>query len=459
MRRATFVLAAIGVLAALLAAATSASAASINWGACSDPNLQQAGAQCGYLSVPLDYSNPNGRHIELAVSRIEHTASAKHYQGVIITNPGGPGAPGLDLNTYLTPVLQQEGYSAAVADYDWIGFDPRGVGSSIPTISCDPNYLGPDRPSYVPYTRALLDTWLTRSKDYAADCVSKDALQTELLNNMTTRDNAMDVDSIRQALGQQQITYYGFSWGTDLGQVYATLYPTHLRRLIMDSNIDPLRDAYEAFNLDQDIPINRNVNIWFAWLAKYNNVYHLGSTEQAVQKQFYDTERELAAHPAGGVVGPDEWVDTFLEVGYINQVWAGWGQAFSDWVHHVPGAADELIGLYHAVDAPGADNVLAVYLSVICTDSPWPTNWSIWNRDTWAIFSIAPFEAWGNTWFNAPCAFWRAPAQQQVRVNGSGVSSALLIDETRDAATPFPGSVVTRFLFPHSVLLAEPGGT
>jgi len=120
------------------------------------------------VSVPLSYSDPAGPQIKIAVSRIEHTSSAKHYQGVIITNPGGPGGSGLDLNTFLIPVLQQEGFNGAADDYDWIGFDPRGVGSSIPTISCDPNYLGPDRPNYVPWTPSLLDTWETRSEGYAS---------------------------------------------------------------------------------------------------------------------------------------------------------------------------------------------------------------------------------------------------------------------------------------------------
>ena len=101
-------------------------------------------------------------------------------------------------------------------------------------------------------------------------------LQSALLRNMTTRDVAMDMDRIRQALGQKQITYYGFSYGTDLGQVYATLFPSHVRRLIMDSNVNPLRDGYQDFNLDQDGPFNRNVDIWLGWIAKYNKVYHLG---------------------------------------------------------------------------------------------------------------------------------------------------------------------------------------
>ena len=408
----------------------------------------------------LNYNDPSGPQIQLAVSRIEHTSSASDYQGVILTNPGGPGGQGLDLNTFLIPVLQQEGYPAAAADYDWIGFDPRGVGASIPTISCDPNYFGPDRPNYIPRTGQLLETWLSLSAGYAQDCGSQSQLQSELLENMTTRDNALDVDSIRKALGQEQITYYGFSWGTDLGQVYATLFPSHVRRMILDSNVNPLRDGYQDFNLDQDAPFNRNENIWFGWLAKYNSVYHLGATESAVQHLFYSTENQLTADPVGGVIGPDEWTDIFLDAGYYEETWVQLGQAFSDWINqHNATAANELIQLYQATDAPGDDNEFAVYLSVLCTDSQWPTNWDVWDRDTSAIFSFAPFEAWGNTWFNAPCINWPAPAQARVQVNGDGVKSALLIDETLDAATPFEGSLVTRRLFPHSVLLAEPGGT
>jgi pimeloyl-ACP methyl ester carboxylesterase len=277
---------------------------------------------------------------------------------------------------------------------------------------------------------------------------------------MTTVDVAMDMDSIRAALGKSQITYYGFSYGTDLGQVYSTLYPTHLRRLIMDSNVNPLKDGYQDFNLDQDIPFNRNGNIWFGWLAKYDSVYHLGNTEKVVQDLYYATQEQLRLHPAGGVVGPDEWNDVFLEAGYYEQTWEQLGQAFSDWVNkHDTAAAQELVSLYQAVDAPGNDNEFAVYLGVLCTDSHWPLNWATWQKDEARINAVAPFETWDNAWFNAECIFWPAPSTSHFQVDGSGVKSALLIDETLDAATPFPGSLAVRQLFPNSVLLAEPGGT
>jgi pimeloyl-ACP methyl ester carboxylesterase len=470
MRRFWSVVAVVGVLAAMLSttaaagtigpAPSSSGAAGIAWGRCSDPLLVQAHAQCGFVSVPLDYANPGGQQIKIAVSRIRHTSSSRHYQGVILSNPGGPGGSGLNLNTFLIGALKAEGYGAAAADYDWIGFDPRGVGSSQPAISCIPNYFSPDRPSYVPTTAKLLHFWLHKSQSYAQACEGVSPLQSALLRNMTTRDVAMDMDRIRQALGQKQITYYGFSYGTDLGQVYSTLFPSRVRRLIMDSNVNPLRNGYQDFNLNQDGPFNRNVNIWFGWIAKYHSVYHLGSTEAAVRKQFYLAEAKLAAHPAGGIVGPDEWTDLFIEPGYFEQTWVQWAQVFANWVHtHNSAAAKALISLYQAVDAPGNDNGFAVYLSVLCTDSRWPLNWSVWNRDVSAIYRKAPFEAWGNAWFNAPCIFWPAPSSQRVQVNGSGIRSALLIDETLDAATPFQGSLVVRQLFPHSVLVAEPGGT
>ena len=154
MRKLIVVLAAVSVTvggAALTlpaAAATAATAASstaasssaavsssarITWGKCSDPDLAKAKAQCGFLKVPLDYRHPKGAKISLAVSRIKHTSPASQYQGIILTNPGGPGGSGLNLNAFLIPVLQQEGLTngpAAANDYDWIGFDPRGVGSS-----------------------------------------------------------------------------------------------------------------------------------------------------------------------------------------------------------------------------------------------------------------------------------------------------------------------------------------
>jgi pimeloyl-ACP methyl ester carboxylesterase len=446
-------------LPAAAAAAPRATGGSLHWGSCTDPALQKAHASCALLPVPLDYRDPAGPKIKIAVSRIKHTSSSANYQGVILTNPGGPGGSGLNLNVFLIDAFKADHLGAAAADYDWIGFDPRGVGSSVPALTCDPNYFSPDRRNYNPRTGSILHYWKARSRDYAADCTERSAAQTALLRHITTRNVARDVDSIRKALGQPQITYYGFSYGTYLGQVYSTMFPSHVRRLIMDSNVDP-RNVWYVANLNQDIAFNRNIKIWFGWLARYHNVYHLGRTETAVEHLWYAERARLARHPARGQVGPDEWTDIFLFAGYNQSTWMLLGSAFASWEHgHGSTAGKNLVALYRGIDGVGDDNGFAVYNAVVCTDVQWPQRWSTWSRDNTRVNRIAPFVTWLNAWFNAPCLYWKAPARTPTRVNGSGIASALLIDETLDAATPFEGSLEVRKLFPHSVLLAEPGGT
>jgi pimeloyl-ACP methyl ester carboxylesterase len=429
----------------------------IAWGSCSDAALRQVGAQCGHVSVPLDYSDPAGPRVRLAVSRIRHTAP--DYQGVVVVNPGGPGSPGLDTTVTLSTALAAEGFTAAASDYDWIGFDPRGVGASRPALSCIPDYFSARRPDYVPRTHALLERWLQRSAAYARACGRRSPLQAQLLRNMTTRDLALDIDSIRQALHQKQITYYGLSYGTYLGQVYATMFPSRVRRLILDSNIDPRAVWYQS-NLNQDAPLNRNEDLWFRWLARHHHVYGLGPSEVAVRRLFYAAERRLQHQPAGGTIGPDEWVDAFLPAAYDDQTWPLLASAFSAWVHNRDhAAADQLIRLYRAADTPGRDNAYAAYLAVQCSDAPWPRQWSTWSRDNRVIYRRAPFATWLNAWFNAPCRYWPARPSSPLRIDGRQIQSALLIDETLDAATPFEGTLEVRRLFPHAVLVAEPGGT
>src|SRR5207248_3610128 len=118
-----------------------------------------------------------------------------------------------------------------------------------------------------------------------------------LLSHMTTIDSAKDMESIRAALGASQINYYGFSYGTYLGQVYSTLFPQRMRRMVLDSNVDP-RDVWYQANLNQDIAFETNIKIWFGWVAKFDSVYHLGTTEKAVEKLWYSEKGALAKQPA-----------------------------------------------------------------------------------------------------------------------------------------------------------------
>jgi pimeloyl-ACP methyl ester carboxylesterase len=421
----------------------------IKWGRCDNQTLRSRHAQCGFLVVPLDYSNPSGTKIKLAVSRVKHTA--KRYQGVMLVNPGGPGGSGLVLS-----ILGEFVPGTSHKTYDWIGFDPRGVGSSKPSLSCNGKYFHLNRPPYVPKTPHLMNVWLRRSHRYADACAK--AAGSELLGHVKTVDNARDMDSLRKALGQQKINYYGFSYGTYLGQVYATLFPNRVRRFVLDSNVDPRNVWYQA-NLNQDVAFDRNIKIYFRWLAAHHKVYHLGKTGFGIQHRFYRELHVLTRHPAGGVLGPDELTDVFLGAGYYVYDWDTIARAYANLMHH--GRAAALVRLMRSSNpvGPGQDNGYAMYLATECTDASWPS-WQQQAADNWRIYRKHRFETWDNGWFNAPCSFWHAKSGTPVQVTGKNVKSpVLLIDETNDAATPYEGSLEVRSLFPTSSLIEGVGGT
>ena len=439
---------AAGTAAGATAAAKAAAVpARVRWGRCSDRFLRSAGAQCGFVRVPMDYRRPAGRTIRIAVSRVRHTVPRRQFQGVMLVNPGGPGGSGLSL-----AALGQIMPGGSGRFYDWIGFDPRGVGASRPALSCLPGYFHRDRPPYIPTTTAIRDTWLARAQSYVNAC---EANAPVLLQNMRTADVARDMNRIRMALGRPRINYYGYSYGTYLGQVFATMFPDQVRRMVLDSNVNPTRVFYQA-NLDQGPAFERVIQRWFGWIARHDGVYRLGKTRFAVQRLFYRTEQSLKRRPAGGIVGPSEWDDAFLLPGYAQVTWPDFAKVFSAWARHH--RARPLVRAYRSIDTPGDDNGFAVYNAVQCTDARWPTRWARWERDNSRLNRIAPFLTWGNVWFNAGCRVWPVQGGPRVHVNGHRVR-ALLLDETLDAATPYKGSLAVRKRFPRSSLVATIGGT
>jgi pimeloyl-ACP methyl ester carboxylesterase len=428
-----------------------AAASGVSWHRCHDSSLRAFGARCGFVTVPRDYAHPHGKKIKIAVSRVRHTVAKSKYQGVMLVNPGGPGGSGRSLSV-LGPIISLDfRRKDAGGAYDWIGFDPRGVGASVPSVSCNPNYFGPDRPDYLPTTPALLHVWKARSRGYAKDC-AKDAAA--LLRHAKTTDTVRDMDRIRAALGKSQINYYGFSYGTYLGEVYTKLFPTRMRRMVLDSNVDP-RDVWYRANLNQDVAFERNFEIFVAWIARHNFAYHLGATPGAVRHRYFAVRAALGAQPISGVVGPDEWDDIFLAAGYAQFLWPDLAQVFAGWANDQ--TADPVVQAYVNADTPGDDNEFAMYLATECTDAPWKGN--DWLADNWRTYYQAPFLTWTNGWFNQPCFSWQVKPGVPTRITGAGVGDALLVDETLDAATPYEGSLYLRKIFRASRLVATVGGT
>jgi hypothetical protein len=236
------------------------------------------------------------------------------------------------------------------------------------------------------------------------------------------------------------------------------LHPNRVRRFVLDSNVDPRRSVYQS-NLDQDTAFQKTIGIYFGWLAKHHDVFHLGTTRQQVARGFYAERNKLDKHAAGGVIGGDELTDALLVAGYYVYYWVDIGHAYADLVHK--GDYSGIKDWYGAdPQTPGSDNGNAIYLATSCTDQKWPTSIRKILRDNTRLNKTAPFLTWDNAWFNGPCSFWPAKPGKPVHVDGRKVTNpVLLIDETLDPATPFPGSLEVRRRFPTASLIEGVGGT
>ncbi|MEU6664941.1 alpha/beta hydrolase [Streptomyces sp. NPDC046727] len=446
--RAAVLCAAAAVVAGSLTGvpAQAAASAQLSWKQCGTSDYPRL--QCASLKVPLDHARPSGRQITLALTRVPHTAPAS--QGPLLVNPGGPGGSGLVLAGLVASTLPK----GVAAQYDIIGFDPRGVGRSRPALDCVPGHFTPRRPDSVPATPALERANIDRAKAFAAACGRKYA---DLLPYLDTVSAARDLDVVRRALGAPRLSYFGYSYGTYLGAVYAKLYPTRVHRLVLDSIVDP-SGVWYADNLGQDYAFDERHRALMAWIARHDDAYRLGKDPARIEARWYAMRSALAKKPAGGKVGAAELEDTFMPGGYYNGYWPYLAEAFAAYVHtRATGPLVEAYQNFGAVDSSG-DNGYSVYTAVQCRDAAWPRDWNRWRADTWGVYAKAPLMAWNNTWYNAPCAFWPTASQQPVDIANGALPAALLFQATDDAATPYAGGVRVHGLLARSGLVVEQGG-
>ncbi|MFD5187181.1 alpha/beta fold hydrolase [Streptomyces sp. NPDC058357] len=266
-----------GVPASAAPAARSAPAHQrLVWGPCSpqQQELNEAGAQCARVTVPLDYSDPGGPTIEIAISRVEARAKHGKRRGVLLSDPGGPGGTGLANTLHLRPALKD------VADrYDLIGFDPRFLGESTPIV-CDPAAPAP-APGPATTRREDFERSVRSARDTARRC-EEHGDNARLLPHATTRNVARDMDAIRAALGEPRLSYYGVSYGADLGAVYTQMFPRRADRIVIDSSTDPTATQYELFQRAGK-PLEEALDAWAAWTARRNGTYRLGGTPAGVR--------------------------------------------------------------------------------------------------------------------------------------------------------------------------------
>ncbi|MFG3496940.1 alpha/beta hydrolase [Streptomyces sp. NPDC047928] len=403
--------------------------------------------QCASVQVPLDHDRPDGKRITLALSRIPHTA--KTSLGPLLVNPGGPGASGRAMAGFVAASLPAD----VAARYDVIGFDPRGVGASRPALDCRPGHFDPVRPDSVPEDDAGERANLARAAAFARGCAERHG---DLLAHIDTVSAARDMDEIRRALGAPRVSYFGYSYGTYLGVVYAKLFPERVRRLVLDSVVHPGGVWYDA-NLAQDIAFDARHKAFMAWVARHDATYRLGTDPARVEDRWYAMRAAVKEKPAGGKVGPAELEDTFLPGGYYNGYWPLLAQAFA--AYAIDRDTAPLVEAYEALAAGDAagDNGYSVYAAVQCRDAGWPGDWGVWHRDNWSVHAKAPFSTWNNAWYNAPCAFWPVPSLRPLDVSNDRLPPVLLFQATDDAATPYEGGVAVRRMLSGSRLVVEEG--
>ena len=348
----------------------------INWGRAPTRSLLSAQGRVRAAS-PCRWTtrNPDGAKIQLAVSRIKHTVPDEQVPG---RHAGQPGRAGR-LRAGAVGDRLAGARTAPATAYDWIGFDPRGVGASKPALSCDSDYAGYNRPPYVPSTPAIETAWLQRAEGYAKACAQGRRRAARPPEDPATPSGTWTASGRRWA--PTQINFYGFSYGTYLGQVYATLYPDRVRRMVLDGNVDPTRVWYDS-NLDQDLAFDRNIKIYFGWIAKYDSVYHLGTTADGGARSCYYAEQAQAGREAGRRGDRPGRADRRLPAGRLLRLRLGGRRA----TRSAPGSPSTTRPRSRRSTTrttrrtAGADNGYAIYLAVQCTDAQWPTSWTKWQR-------------------------------------------------------------------------------
>ncbi|WP_399937316.1 alpha/beta hydrolase [Streptomyces sp. BBFR25] len=448
MRRSlSLALAAAALTVTALPSSSSAAATTppgaLKWGPCPEgaaaPRLE-----CATLRVPLDYRDPDGRRIEIAVSRLASEKPAQR-RGVLLTNPGGPGGSGL-----LYPaVLAASGLPQKVLDsYDIIGFDPRGVGHSTP-VTCNLTQEQQWRGNFPPYAHTAAD--VTRearpARKIAEQCGSSRTAW--MLPHTTTANTARDMDRIRTALGEPKLSYLGASYGSYLGAVYTTLFPRRGDRIVLDSNLGPGGYDYTAMRLFARGLKDRFPD--FAAFAVAHPEYGLGTTPKQIRAKFFELAERLDAKPQQNVDGTAFRAHTF-ELLYVD------------------GSMPRLAEFWQAADTGGQlplpeppadlENLMASRFAVVCGDSRWPRTLREYRRNV-AVDRLKYPMLGGSTASINPCAFWpRKRTEPPVRITDRGPSNVLMVQNERDPGTPLAGARELRRAFGGRATLvtADQGG-
>ncbi|MFJ6082518.1 alpha/beta hydrolase [Streptomyces sp. NPDC092369] len=435
----------LGLTAPLAAhASTSPQADALDWSACgsgADPRQE-----CATLQVPLDYADPDGRRIDIAVSRIAAEKPSTR-RGALLMIPGGPGGSSLD-----DPSEKGRKMPQKVRDtYDLIGFAPRGnAPSTAADCGLEHGDLALTKLRPWPAADGSVAENMAAARRMSQACARNGG---ELIRHISTADNARDIDRIRAALGEQRISAWGVSYGTYIGAVYAQLFPQRTDRIVLDSNLDPTGDLGAAASrtglsrawLAGFAPGVEDLFTQFArWAAAPDNPHRLAQTPAAVRSDFLRLADRLDRDPL-------PWPGANPEVLDGNALRQAMLNDFYD-PDDFPALAELILAARQGTVPPAPEappeavlqNVAAVGAATLCNDSAWPTSTAVYEKGVAESRAKYPLTA-GMPANAMLCAAWPfPPTQPPVRITDRGPSNVLLVQNEHDVATPLSGALKLR---------------
>jgi len=445
--------------------------------------------QCASVGVPLDYDNPNGAHISIAMVRLP-AANPQLRQGSLFINPGGPGGSGVDFAVFAAPFLFTQG----VRDrFDIVGFDPRGIIRSDP-LRCfgTPKQWEPFfTPFAFPLTDEEIDAWIAADRYLDSAC---DRLGGAILDHMSTANVARDMDRLRQAVGDDKLTYYGVSYGSMLGQTYANMFPDNFRALVVDGVLDPIawttgapgeQDLPFSTRLRSDVGARDTLNEFFRLCDAGGDACPLASGDGAAARYaaLADTLRAgpilildpstselfeynysfLIGDTLGAMYDSFGWPDfaqflAFLEA-QASPATLGRSLTAIRGTTSLARSSNELSraagGYITKRGFPNYPNFIEGFPGVACSDSDNPDSYDAWvdaGADADAAHGYFG-RIW--TWASSICAEW--PGADSDRYMGpfdtDTDSPVLVVGAKWDPATRYEGAVIAHDLLPNSALL------
>lgn len=396
--------------------------------------------------MPVDYSRPEGSQVHLAV--IEHEAPAPI--GVLFTNPGGPGGSGVDeirQNVQYWPRLTR--------NFDLVSFDPRGSNRSDP-IHC----LGSSRLDSlfavdpVPATPRQFHRLAAASRSYVKGCRAHSG---QVLGFVDGLDQARDMDRVRAALGEHKISYLGFSYGTDLGAVYASRYDEHVRALVLDGDAPPDLSAFD-FVAGQARGFERNLHLFLGYCRRTSSCpYRAEAGSDASLLALLD-RLDRSPMPAGDRMLTA--AEAYYALGANLYGTRGWPYLATALAAAEQGNGAPMLQAfdrYMGRDAAGRySGPFDPYNATICEDKKWPSSPPTYRR--WAQELDRRFPVFGAqiAYAALPCAYW--PGRGGVRASLSPVRSpALLVGATQDPATLYAWTIRLHDQLQGSTVLTRKG--